>query len=159
MAYGSRCESGGRWRGQGGAGGQDLERRLSEIDAGEESIAKALERIDEQKEAAILQTLRRVNEHFQDVFAEMVPGGAGKLQVLRDGEGDGGGALTGVRIEVSFTGQAQSFLAMSQLSGGQKTVVAHGDVRRGARQGTGQLWGRSASSRHAGRLGMSGGPA
>jgi len=103
---------------------KDLERRLSEIDAGEESIAKALERIDEQKEAAILQTLRRVNEHFQDVFAEMVPGGAGKLQVLRDGEGDGGGALTGVRIEVSFTGQAQSFLAMSQLSGGQKTVVA-----------------------------------
>merc|ERR1711972_533331 len=34
------------------------------------------------------------------------------------------GELLGVRIEVSFTGQAQSFLSMSQLSGGQKTVVA-----------------------------------
>merc|ERR1719148_308498 len=30
----------------------------------------------------------------------------------------------GVRIEVSFTGQQSSFLTMSQLSGGQKTVVA-----------------------------------
>merc|ERR1719215_242525 len=57
----------------------------------------------------------------------------GKLQVLRESEGDAAGSqdkagnsggLTGVRIEVSFTGQAQSFLSMGQLSGGQKTVVA-----------------------------------
>ena len=34
------------------------------------------------------------------------------------------GDILGVRLEVSFTGQSQSFLAMSQLSGGQKTVVA-----------------------------------
>lgn len=112
---------------------RDLDRRLAEVDAGETSITQALARIDEQKEAAILQTLKRVNEHFQDVFAEMVPGGMGKLQVLRESEGDAAGSqdkagnsggLTGVRIEVSFTGQAQSFLAMNQLSGGQKTVVA-----------------------------------
>merc|ERR1719353_650973 len=32
--------------------------------------------------------------------------------------------ISGVKIEVSFSGQAQSFLSMSQLSGGQKTVVA-----------------------------------
>merc|ERR1719181_1665294 len=38
--------------------------------------------------------------------------------------GGGSGELVGVKIEVSFTGQAQSFLTMSQLSGGQKTVVA-----------------------------------
>merc|ERR1711879_1022163 len=30
----------------------------------------------------------------------------------------------GVRIEISFTGQSSSMLTMSQLSGGQKTVVA-----------------------------------
>merc|ERR1711988_1117799 len=30
----------------------------------------------------------------------------------------------GVRIEISFTGQSTSMLTMSQLSGGQKTVVA-----------------------------------
>merc|ERR1711879_521272 len=35
-----------------------------------------------------------------------------------------GDRTKGVRIEVSFTGQSSSFLTMSQLSGGQKTVVA-----------------------------------
>jgi len=116
----------------------DLQRRKAEIDQGETSIAEALAKIDEQKASTILLTLKRVNEHFQQVFAEMVPGGMGKLQVLRqaaeegssagnsqDGQGNGTlGDLVGVKIEVSFTGQAQSFLAMGQLSGGQKTVVA-----------------------------------
>jgi len=107
---------------------RDLETRLAEVDGGEKSIQDALNKIDAQKEATILQTLNRVNEHFQDVFAEMVPGGKGQLQIIRQEptaessaqEGD----LLGVRIEVSFTGQAQSYLLMNQLSGGQKTVVA-----------------------------------
>mmetsp|Transcript_172034 Transcript_172034/g.545983 ORF Transcript_172034/g.545983 Transcript_172034/m.545983 type:complete len:248 (-) Transcript_172034:75-818(-) len=109
---------------------RDLERRLTEVEAGEASIAEALEKIDAQKEATILQTLQRMDEHFQQVFAEMVPGGKGKLLVLRQTGVDGqaprtvSGSLAGVKIEVSFTGQAQSFLVMSQLSGGQKTVVA-----------------------------------
>mmetsp|Transcript_29228 Transcript_29228/g.51119 ORF Transcript_29228/g.51119 Transcript_29228/m.51119 type:complete len:1213 (-) Transcript_29228:46-3684(-) len=123
----------------------DLRRRKEAIDAAEAAIKGALERIDTQKEATLLQTLRRVNEHFQQVFSELVPGGMGKLRVVRqnesqeDGTGetpasstDGPegnaaavlGGLHGVRIEVSFTGQAQSFLLMNQLSGGQKTVVA-----------------------------------
>eukprot|EP00928_Gymnodinium_smaydae_P041575 TRINITY_DN28119_c0_g2_i1.p1 TRINITY_DN28119_c0_g2~~TRINITY_DN28119_c0_g2_i1.p1 ORF type:complete len:1256 (-),score=311.72 TRINITY_DN28119_c0_g2_i1:93-3728(-) len=121
----------------------DLTRRKGEIDAGEAAIMEALEKIDEQKEATMLSALQRVNEHFQQVFSEMVPGGMGKLQVIRrstgssasgtmeadDGEEeraspDGAGELVGVKIEVSFTGQAQSFLSMGQLSGGQKTVVA-----------------------------------
>merc|ERR1719253_767459 len=41
-----------------------------------------------------------------------------------DTEGMGIDQTKGVRIEVSFTGQSTSFLTMSQLSGGQKTVVA-----------------------------------
>lgn len=114
----------------------DLRRRKEEIDGAEESIAQALQCIDAQKEAAVLKTLLRVNGHFQQVFSEMVPGGVGKLQVVRRAEGGeagsheseslepGLGDILGVRIEVSFTGQAQSFLSMGQLSGGQKTVVA-----------------------------------
>lgn len=112
----------------------DLRRRKEDIDAGESAIAEAIQQIDAQKQEAVLQTLRRVNGNFQQVFGEMVPGGAGKLRVLhrndRDVEMTAGsqeaalGDILGVRIEVSFTGQAQSFLAMGQLSGGQKTVVA-----------------------------------
>jgi len=125
---------------------RDLKQRKEEVDLAEESIQEALHRIDAQKESTLLQTLRRVNEHFQEVFSELVPGGAGKLRVVRQSDtddtnvdpsaatlpedGDNAanssclGELLGVRIEVSFTGQAQSFLSMGQLSGGQKTVVA-----------------------------------
>jgi len=116
---------------------RDLRLRLDEIQGAEASIKEALQRIDEQKEATILQTLESVNAHFQGVFGEMVPGGAGRLRVVRQAPDDGTAAssagsraeglgdLQGVRIEVSFTaGTANSFLVMSQLSGGQKTVVA-----------------------------------
>jgi len=99
----------------------DLQQRNAEIDTAEESIAQALQRIDEQKDAAVLQTLWRVNEQFQQVFAELVPGGKGKLIVAQSEDSK---EPSGVKVEVSFTGQEQSFLAMSQLSGGQKTVVA-----------------------------------
>mmetsp|Transcript_16254 Transcript_16254/g.35186 ORF Transcript_16254/g.35186 Transcript_16254/m.35186 type:complete len:1212 (-) Transcript_16254:224-3859(-) len=106
---------------------RDLETRLKDIDSGESSIQKALEKIDAQKESTLLQTLNRMDEFFQQVFVEMVPGGKGRLQVLRDSKGSqnaADGPLSGVQIEVSFTGQEKSFLVMSQLSGGQKTVVA-----------------------------------
>ncbi|CAK9038636.1 Structural maintenance of chromosomes protein 3 (SMC protein 3) (SMC-3) [Durusdinium trenchii] len=114
----------------------DLRNRKEDIDAGESAIAEAIQQIDAQKQHAVLETLRRVNGHFQQVFGEMVPGGAGKLKQLRrdrdvemTGDTDGSqeaslGDIVGVRIEVSFTGQATSFLTMNQLSGGQKTVVA-----------------------------------
>lgn len=126
-----------------------LRQRKEEIEAGEAAIAEAMQKIDEQKESTILQTLKRVNEHFQQVFSEMVPGGAGKLRVVRQAPADKSGStdasltapsagdasqaeagdtlgeLVGVKIEVSFVAaQANSFLVMNQLSGGQKTVVA-----------------------------------
>lgn len=117
----------------------DLQQRKEDIDAGEMSIADALQKIDAQKEMTLLQTLDRVNEHFQQVFTEMVPGGRGRLQVIREvapeesqtdsatktsGDATPLGELRGVKMEVSFTGQANSYLLMNQLSGGQKTVVA-----------------------------------
>eukprot|EP00434_Breviolum_minutum_P033249 symbB.v1.2.029422.t1/scaffold3153.1/size62324/1 len=55
----------------------DLRRRKEDIDAGESAIAEAIQQIDAQKQEAVLQTLRRVNGSFQQVFGEMVPGGAG----------------------------------------------------------------------------------
>eukprot|EP00439_Symbiodinium_sp_Y106_P049675 s1600_g6.t1 len=108
----------------------DLQGRKEQIEAGEAAIAEAIQQIDAQKEESVHQALRKVNQNFQQVFSEMVPGGAGQLQVTRQAQGEtqesqeGLGDISGVRIEVSFTGQAQSFLSMNQLSGGQKTVVA-----------------------------------
>merc|ERR1712048_359669 len=71
-----------------------------------------------------------MNKHFQEIFSDLVRGGVGKLRMTgptdeADEEVEGDQIHTrGVRIEVSFTGQSTSFLTMSQLSGGQKTVVA-----------------------------------
>ena len=110
----------------------DLRARKEQIEAGEAAIAEAIQQIDAQKEESVHQTLRKVNGNFQQVFSEMVPGGVGQLHVARregnsstqESQEPGLGDIVGVRIEVSFTGQAQSFLFMNQLSGGQKTVVA-----------------------------------
>ena len=108
----------------------DLRARTEQIEAGEAAIAEAIQQIDAQKEESVHLTLRKVNANFQQVFSEMVPGGMGQLHVTRqegntqESQEPGLGDILGVRIEVSFTGQAQSFLSMNQLSGGQKTVVA-----------------------------------
>jgi len=109
---------------------QELQSKRREIDESQTAVEDFVKRVDEQKEATLLRTLEQVDLHFRQIFSELVGGGAGRLRMLRPGEaadGEGvedGGRTTGVRIEVSFTGQSTSFLTMSQLSGGQKTVVA-----------------------------------
>jgi len=116
---------------------EELKRQKRDIDGGETAIQKALKCIDEQKEATMMKALQQVNIHFQRVFTEMVPGGMARLRVLHQGD-EGGqddsvddsgsfggrGEVVGVKIEVSFIGQAQSYVSMNSLSGGQKTVVA-----------------------------------
>mmetsp|Transcript_38122 Transcript_38122/g.83033 ORF Transcript_38122/g.83033 Transcript_38122/m.83033 type:complete len:1198 (-) Transcript_38122:50-3643(-) len=110
---------------------QELEENRAKIDTSRTSIEAFIKRVDEQKEETLLQTLTQVDAHFREIFAELVRGGMGKLRMLlpeeeadEDTEGMGIDQTKGVRIEVSFTGQSTSFLTMSQLSGGQKTVVA-----------------------------------
>lgn len=111
---------------------RDLERKREEISESGASIEGLMKRVEEQKDATLLQTLQRVDEHFREIFSELVLGGMGRLHMLQTGdEVDGDTApqdavqqMRGVRIEVSFTRKNASFLTMNQLSGGQKTVVA-----------------------------------
>ena len=46
------------------------------------SIDSLVSGLDTQKEEAILRTFRGVSRHFSEVFAELVPGGEGKLIML-----------------------------------------------------------------------------
>eukprot|EP00913_Durusdinium_trenchii_P032979 g30874.t1 len=93
---------------------QELQAKKAVIDESREAVERFIASVDAQKDETLKQTLERVDlssakradMHFRDVFAHLVPGGVGKLQM------------------VSFTGQQTSFLTMAQLSGGQKTVVA-----------------------------------
>jgi len=111
----------------------ELQEKRDVIDESRESVEQFIKTVDAQKDETLRQTLARVDEHFRDVFSELVHGGQGKLRMLNANDefvdedtqaADGQDSTRGVRIEVSFTGQSTSFLTMAQLSGGQKTVVA-----------------------------------
>lgn len=121
---------------------KDLEDEGAEITRSQEAIQKFIEEVDAKKEHLLNDVLSQVDKHFQDVFRELVRDGSAKLDIVTSIEEDidtvqaskkrkGASAapemasgIKGVKIEVSFSGQQKSFLQMSQLSGGQKTVVA-----------------------------------
>lgn len=120
---------------------KELQGKRQVIVESREAIESFIAKVDEQKEETLMQTLKKVDGHFREIFSELVRGGSGKLRMLRpedaaadkdkdmddaDTEPASAGKYRGVRVEVSFTGQHKSFLTMSQLSGGQRTVVAIG---------------------------------
>src|SRR5438876_11661671 len=84
------------------------------------------------KEAAIQQTFEAVNEQFGQVFAELVPGGKANLIMLKQGdendESNNKDKSFGVGIQTSFSGvqQPEDERNISQLSGGQQSVVSLG---------------------------------
>jgi len=120
---------------------EELDRESAEITEAEDAIRNFMVDVDAQKEELLTHVLDQVRGHFQDVFNELVLDGSARLvpvsKVEEDietlavrsakkhkGMAEAADGTKGVRIEVSFTGQSSSFLTMSQLSGGQKTVVA-----------------------------------
>jgi len=98
----------------------ELQKTKEIIDNNEKQLREWIDEIEQQKEETLLSTLEKVNHHFKIIFAELVRDGKGRMESFRDATGK----TVGMRVEVSFTGQSQSFLPMNQLSGGQKTVVA-----------------------------------
>jgi len=123
---------------------ESLMGRRDELSKDKDSIKSLIDSLDKQKEEAILRTFRGVSKNFQEVFKELVPGGAGKLimrtsldtddnDAERDVENVEDGELTmpttamntftGVQVRVAFAGGGQQY-DMQQLSGGQKALVA-----------------------------------
>lgn len=126
-------------------------KRKEELDRGAEKVKELVESLDRKKDEAINRTFRGVSKHFAEVFKELVPLGAGKL-IMRtaldeavegddtDGdnsESDSGSPAKnkkgsnnpdvslyrGIGINVRFSKVGENFI-MSQLSGGQKALVA-----------------------------------
>mmetsp|Transcript_27820 Transcript_27820/g.55623 ORF Transcript_27820/g.55623 Transcript_27820/m.55623 type:complete len:192 (+) Transcript_27820:2-577(+) len=92
-----------------------------------EAIEGFIKSFDEQKDEILQRTFDQVERHFSAVFADLVRGGVARLRMVQQADGldDEGDAPGGVRIEVSFSGgEGAALSTMSQLSGGQKTVVA-----------------------------------
>ena len=126
---------------------ESLMERKSELDRGAEKVRELVESLDRKKDEAINRTFRGVSKHFTEVFKELVPLGAGEL-IMRtaidealereeDGEASEDEAVVGkknlnnpdvslyrgVGIKVRFSAIGENFI-MSQLSGGQKALVA-----------------------------------
>ena len=114
-----------------------LIKRKEELDEGGEKVKELIESLDRKKDEAINRTFRGVSAHFKDVFQELVPNGAGEL-IMRTAmdEGDDSGdeeerdpnnpdvsLYRGVGVKVRFSRSSENFM-MSQLSGGQKALVA-----------------------------------
>lgn len=118
-----------------------LIKRKEELDEGGLKVKELIESLDRKKDEAINRTFRGVSAHFKDVFKELVPNGAGEL-IMRtavdeagdtDAESDDEKEIDpnnpdvslyrGVGIKVRFSRVGENFM-MSQLSGGQKALVA-----------------------------------
>ncbi|CAJ1934816.1 unnamed protein product [Cylindrotheca closterium] len=129
---------------------ESLLQRKEELDNGAEKVRELVESLDRKKDEAINRTFRGVSKHFADVFKELVPLGAGELimrttldEVADDGDdSDEDTSLItdhkakknkpedpdvslyrGIGIKVRFSKVGENFI-MSQLSGGQKALVA-----------------------------------
>ena len=111
----------------------NLRGRRKEVDEAEGAIRQLIQHLDSKKVAETRELLANVSAHFCAVFAELIHGGAGELVMQRAAEDEGaagsssdgaaGGELTGVGIRVRFAGGGDA-QTMTQLSGGQKTMVA-----------------------------------
>lgn len=126
---------------------ETLLKRKAELDQGASKVQELVESLDRQKDEAINRTFRGVSSHFKDVFKELVPNGAGEL-IMRtamdeetDDEADSDldsskkpkkvydpnnpdvSLYRGVGIKVRFSEVGENYM-MSQLSGGQKSLVA-----------------------------------
>ena len=122
---------------------ESLTKRKEELDRSAEKVLELVESLDRQKDEAINRTFRGVSAHFKEVFKELVPLGEGEL-VLRtnlDEKSDDEDSASipekqsyhqknpdvsmyrGVGVKVRFSAVGENFM-MSQLSGGQKALVA-----------------------------------
>jgi len=128
---------------------ESLLKRKEELDKGAEKVKELIESLDRQKDEAINRTFRGVSVHFKEVFKELLPNGSGQLimktaldeadetddeaesDLSQDGEekeekasGNPDVSLyRGIGIKVRFSNVGENYL-MSQLSGGQKALVA-----------------------------------
>ncbi|CBY19836.1 unnamed protein product [Oikopleura dioica] len=106
-----------------------LERRRNELDGESEKITELVNYLDVKKFEAIESSFNDISKNFALVFSKLVPQGSAHLEMKEDSRKDPTKfskveMLSGILIKVSFSGQAAETREMSQLSGGQKSMVA-----------------------------------
>ncbi|BEJ13833.1 hypothetical protein CspHIS471_0310070 [Cutaneotrichosporon sp. HIS471] len=118
----------------------ELLARRAELDQSADSIQDLIQTLDQRKDEAIERTFKQVSKYFEEVFEQLVPAGRGRLIIQKrtdsyldeeseppqpkEGEQSEIDSYTGVSIKVSFNSKEDEGQRISQLSGGQKSLVA-----------------------------------
>jgi len=123
----------------------ELKKRQRELEESAASIQELIDVLDKRKDEAIQRTFRQVAKNFGEIFAELVPGGWGRLIMQKYADSlvaSSAASATmasqatqatqtapveqyvGVAIEVCFDSKKGESHMLQQLSGGQKTLVA-----------------------------------
>lgn len=111
---------------------EELTKRMAEQKKSEDSIEELLKVLENRKYEAIDLTFKQVKKNFEQVFKQLVPHGRGKMQMrAREQRDDEEGINSvelyeGISVLVSFVsddGDSET-REMTQLSGGQKSLVA-----------------------------------
>ncbi|OHT10571.1 Structural maintenance of chromosomes protein 3 [Tritrichomonas foetus] len=98
---------------------QELTARQEELRSSRESISNLIETLDKRKEVAIARTFAQISENFTQILSELDPNAHGQLVLQKDEEKN---EYIGVTIKAQF--EDQEVVSLSQLSGGQKTLIA-----------------------------------
>lgn len=99
----------------------ELIHRKEELESSEQSITKLISALDSRKNEAIEHTFAQISDHFASIFLLLIPKGSGYLTLLKNP--DANDQPSGVSVRVQFD-EYHEPLSLSQLSGGQKSLVA-----------------------------------
>jgi len=108
---------------------ESLQNRLDGLLKDKDRILNLIEALDDMRAEQINYTFKQMIKYFSNIFSKIIPGGKGDLILTANEseEFDNDVQRTfnakGVEISVSFTGNGV-MKSMSQLSGGQKSIVA-----------------------------------
>ncbi|HET6351562.1 MAG TPA: chromosome segregation protein SMC, partial [Coriobacteriia bacterium] len=89
-----------------------------DLEASRKALAKVVAAIDRKMKERFLETFEQVDQHFQETFAVLFPGGAAQLQLTEPEDPE----TTGV--EVIAQPRGKKLAKMSLMSGGEKSLTA-----------------------------------
>ncbi len=92
--------------------------QIEDLDASRKSLAKVIAAIDRKMRDRFLETFEQVDQHFQQVFSVLFPGGTSQLQLTEPDDPE----TTGV--EVIAQPRGKKLAKMTLLSGGEKSLTA-----------------------------------
>ena len=89
-----------------------------DMDKAKESLTEVICQLEKQIESRFMQAFIRINMHFQEIFAELFPGGYAELVLIDNEESSD----KGVDILIKLPGKRIQHLSL--LSGGEKSLTA-----------------------------------